>query len=143
MRWENTDKSLMFDSYKGEAATVAKFSKQLLDSKTSFVIRALLPVEVLSAGRSRSGGTMATYPVTAHSMTQQESSPSNLRFPAWQREYKASVHEAEPKKLLERVHAVEAAIFDRFKTWYSNTPIAQTIKLKSRLLRKRSKLYAF
>ena len=46
-------------------------------------------------------------------MTQQDSLPSNLRYPAWQREYEASLHEPDPKKLLERVHAVEAAIFNR------------------------------
>jgi hypothetical protein len=50
-------------------------------------------------------------------MTQQDSSPSNLRYPAWQREYEASLHEPDPKKLLERVHAVEAAIFNRLQEW--------------------------
>jgi hypothetical protein len=48
-------------------------------------------------------------------MTQQDSSPSTLRHPAWQREYEASLHEPDPKKLLERVHAVEAAIFNRLQ----------------------------
>jgi len=48
-------------------------------------------------------------------MTQKDSSPSNLRYPAWQREYEASLHEPDPKKLLERVHAVEAAIFNRLQ----------------------------
>ncbi len=58
---------------------------------------------------------MATYPVTAHTMTQQDSSPSNLRFPTWQREYEASVNETDPKRLLKRVHAAEAAIFNRLQ----------------------------
>jgi hypothetical protein len=48
-------------------------------------------------------------------MTQQDSSPSNLRYPAWQREYEASVHEPDAKKLLARVQAVEAAIFNRLQ----------------------------
>jgi hypothetical protein len=48
-------------------------------------------------------------------MTQQDSSPSNPRYPAWQREYEASLREPDPKKLLERVHAVEAAIFNRLQ----------------------------
>jgi hypothetical protein len=55
---------------------------------------------------------MITHPVTTYAMTQQDSSSSNLRYPAWQREYEASLHEPDPKKLLERVHAVEAAIFN-------------------------------
>jgi len=57
---------------------------------------------------------MITHPVTTYAMTQ-HSSPSNLRYPAWQREYEASLHEPDPKKLLERVHAVEAAIFNRLQ----------------------------
>jgi hypothetical protein len=48
-------------------------------------------------------------------MTQQDSSPSDLRYPAWQREYEASLREPDPKKLLERAHAVEAAIFSRLQ----------------------------
>ena len=58
---------------------------------------------------------MTTHPVTAYVMTQQDSSPSNLRYPAWQREYEASLREPDPKKLLECVHAVEAAIFNRLQ----------------------------
>jgi hypothetical protein len=50
-----------------------------------------------------------------YAMTQQDSSPSNLRYPAWQRQYEAALHEPDPKKLLERVHAVEAAIFSRLQ----------------------------
>jgi hypothetical protein len=46
-------------------------------------------------------------------MTQQDSSPSNLRYPAWQREFEASLHEPDPKTLVERVPAGEAAIFNR------------------------------
>jgi hypothetical protein len=42
-------------------------------------------------------------------MTQQGSSPSNLPYPAWQREYKAALLELDPKKLLELVHAAEGA----------------------------------
>jgi hypothetical protein len=51
----------------------------------------------------------------AHAMTQQGSSPSNLRYPAWQREYEASLCEPDAAKLLERVHAAEAAIFNRLQ----------------------------
>jgi hypothetical protein len=58
---------------------------------------------------------MTTHPVTAYAMTQQDSLPSNFRYPAWQREYEASLHEPDPKKLLERVHAVEAAIYNRLQ----------------------------
>jgi len=58
---------------------------------------------------------MTTHPVTTYAMTQQNSSPSNLGYPAWQCEYEASLHESDPKKLLERVHAVEAAIFYRLQ----------------------------
>ena len=57
---------------------------------------------------------MTTHPVTTYAMTQQDSSPSNLRY-LWQREYEASLHEPDPKKLLEWVHAVEAAIFNRLQ----------------------------
>jgi len=58
---------------------------------------------------------MTTHPVATYAMTQQDSSPSNLRYPAWQRQYEAALHEPDPKKLLERVHAVEAAIFNRLQ----------------------------
>ena len=60
---------------------------------------------------------MITHPVTTYAMTQQDSSAPNLRYPAWQREFEASLHEPDPKKLLERVHAVEAAIFNRLQEW--------------------------
>lgn len=58
---------------------------------------------------------MITHPAITYAMTQQDSSPSSLRYPAWQREYEASLHEPDPKKLLERVHAGEAAIFNRLQ----------------------------
>jgi hypothetical protein len=63
---------------------------------------------------------MATHTATAYAMTQNESSPSNLRFPAWQREYEASIHEDEPKKLLECIHVAEAAIFNRLQELAQN-----------------------
>jgi hypothetical protein len=44
---------------------------------------------------------------------QQGSSPSNIRYPAWQAEYIAAFLELDPKDLLERVHTAEAAIFKR------------------------------
>jgi hypothetical protein len=46
-------------------------------------------------------------------MGQQGSSPSNVRYPAWQPEYLAAFFELDPKKLLDRVHTAEAAIFNR------------------------------
>lgn len=55
---------------------------------------------------------MIIHPVTTYATTQKDSSPSNLRHPAWQREYEASLREPDPEKLLERVYAVEAAIFN-------------------------------
>ena len=58
---------------------------------------------------------MATRSVAARAMTQQGSSPSNLRYPAWQREYEALLCEPDPKNLLERVHSAETAIFNRLQ----------------------------
>ncbi|PYX06448.1 MAG: hypothetical protein DMG88_18265 [Acidobacteria bacterium] len=58
---------------------------------------------------------MATYPEAAFPMTQEGSSSSDFRYPAWQREYEASLVELDPKKLLERVHKAEAAIFNRLQ----------------------------
>lgn len=58
---------------------------------------------------------MTTHPVPTFAMTQADSSPSNPRYPVWQREYEAALHEPDPKKLLERVHAAEAAIFSRLQ----------------------------
>jgi len=69
---------------------------------------------------------MATHPVTARTMTQQDSSPSNLRSPGWQREYEASIHEDEPKKLLERIHLAEAAIFNRLQELAQNADNPQS-----------------
>lgn len=57
---------------------------------------------------------MATQSV-ARTMTREDSSPSNLRYPAWQSVYEASLSELDPKKLLERVHSAEAAIFNRLQ----------------------------
>jgi hypothetical protein len=48
-------------------------------------------------------------------MTWQGSSPSHFRYPAWQREYQACLVEADPKKLTERMHTAEAAIFNRLQ----------------------------
>ena len=48
-------------------------------------------------------------------MAQSRSSSSNLPYPAWQREFKASLLETDPTKLLERVHAAEATIFNRLQ----------------------------
>jgi hypothetical protein len=48
-------------------------------------------------------------------MGQQGSSPSEIRYPAWQNEYQAALLELDPKKLLERVHAAETAIFNRLQ----------------------------
>ena len=39
------------------------------------------------------------------------SSPSNIRYPAWQNEYQAALLELDPKTLLERIHTAEAAMF--------------------------------
>lgn len=68
---------------------------------------------------------MATHAVTAHTMSQQDSSPSRLRFPAWQHEYEVSIHESDPKKLLARVHAAEAAIFNRLQELSENSDSPQ------------------
>ena len=58
---------------------------------------------------------MATHPVRAYSITEHDSSPSNLRYPAWQREYEALLLEANPAELLKLVHKAEAAIFNRLQ----------------------------
>lgn len=57
---------------------------------------------------------MATQSV-ARAMTREDSSPSNLQYPAWQSAYEASLSELDPKKLLKRVHSAEAAIFNRLQ----------------------------
>jgi hypothetical protein len=83
---------------------------------------------------------MITHPVTTYAMTQQDSSPSNLRYPAWQREFEASLHEPDPKTLVERVPAGEAAIFNRLPELEqtSRSTDHEIMKLKSSRLRKRS-----
>jgi hypothetical protein len=48
-------------------------------------------------------------------MGQQGSSPSDVRYPAWQNKYQAALLELDPKKLLERVHEAEIAIFNRLQ----------------------------
>jgi hypothetical protein len=58
---------------------------------------------------------MATQLVATQAMTQQGSLPSNLRYPAWQSDYEASLSELDPQKLLERVHSAETAIFKRLQ----------------------------
>ena len=74
------------------------------------------PVEVLSEqGIQEVAVPMATQAVAPSAMTQQGPSPSNLRYPAWQIEYEASVSESDPMKLIERVHSAEAAIFTRLQ----------------------------
>jgi hypothetical protein len=64
---------------------------------------------------------MATFPATTSAMKQQRASASNLRYSAWQREYEASLLEPDPKKLLERVHRAEAAIFNRLQELAQNS----------------------
>ena len=58
---------------------------------------------------------MTTYSGTAYPMAEQGSSSSDLPFPAWQRQHKAALLELDPEKLRERVHAAEAAIFNRLQ----------------------------
>jgi hypothetical protein len=48
-------------------------------------------------------------------MTKQSSSAFTTHFPSWQRAIEASFNEPDPKKLLERVRAPEAAIFNRLQ----------------------------
>lgn len=57
---------------------------------------------------------MATQSV-ARAMTRENFSPLNLPYPAWQSAYETCLSELEPKKLLERVHEAEAAIFNRLQ----------------------------
>lgn len=58
---------------------------------------------------------MATQSVLTRTMMKEGSSRSNVRYPAWQTLYEASLSESDPKKLLERVHSAEAAIFNRLQ----------------------------
>ncbi len=48
-------------------------------------------------------------------MTKQGSSPTVGGGIPWQREFQSSLNESDPKKLLERVHATETAIFFRLQ----------------------------
>ena len=48
-------------------------------------------------------------------MGQSGFSPSDIRYPAWQKEYQAALVERDTKKLLERVHTAETAIFNRLQ----------------------------
>lgn len=41
--------------------------------------------------------------------------PQTARFPNWQAEVEAAVNEADPEKLLGRVHTAEVAIFNRLQ----------------------------
>lgn len=63
---------------------------------------------------------MTAHAVTSLKMTQQDSSCANVRYPAWQREYEASLHELDPRRLFERVHSAEAAIFNRLQELAQN-----------------------
>jgi hypothetical protein len=47
-------------------------------------------------------------------------SSSPLRYPEWQRPYRAVLLEVDPKKLAERVAAAEAAIFNRLQALTQN-----------------------
>ena len=48
-------------------------------------------------------------------MTNEASYPSGSSFASWQSEVQAAVDESNSEKLLERVHAAEIAIFNRFQ----------------------------
>lgn len=48
-------------------------------------------------------------------MGQEGFSASGIRYPAWQNEYQAALLELDPKKLLERIHEAEMAIFNRLQ----------------------------
>ena len=54
-------------------------------------------------------------------MGQKGFSPSNIRYPAWQDEYQTALLELDPKKLLDRIHAAEAAIFKRLQELAQNS----------------------
>lgn len=45
----------------------------------------------------------------------QKSADRSIRFHSWQAEVEAAVKESNTRKLLERVHAAEVAIFDRLQ----------------------------
>ena len=48
-------------------------------------------------------------------MTRRVFTSSAIRFPSWQRTVEAALHESDSQKLLDRVHAAEAAIFTRLE----------------------------
>jgi hypothetical protein len=48
-------------------------------------------------------------------MGQQGSSPNNFRYPAWENAFQIAVRENDLKRLLESIHAAEAAIFNRLQ----------------------------
>lgn len=54
-------------------------------------------------------------PPEQRNMKREATVPSGISFPAWQSEVQAAVNEPEIKKLLERVHAAEVAIFNRLQ----------------------------
>jgi hypothetical protein len=53
-------------------------------------------------------------------MTKQSSLPFTIHFPSWQRALEVALNEPDPKKLLERVHAAETAIFNRLQELAQN-----------------------
>jgi hypothetical protein len=64
-------------------------------------------------GKSRSS--------TSTPVKDKESSlPFVLHFPSWQREIEVALNEPDPRKLLERVHAAETAIFNRLQELAKN-----------------------
>ena len=46
--------------------------------------------------------------------------PWNLRYPDWQPQYEAALHEYDPKKLMDRVTDAENAIFHRLQSLAGN-----------------------
>jgi hypothetical protein len=50
----------------------------------------------------------------------QSSLPFVINFPSWQRALEGALNEPHPKKLLERVHAAETAIFSRLQELAQN-----------------------
>jgi hypothetical protein len=53
-------------------------------------------------------------------MTKQSSLLFTIHFPSWQRALEVAHNEPDPKKLLERVHAAETAIFNRLQELAQN-----------------------
>jgi len=50
----------------------------------------------------------------------QSSLPFVINFPSWQRTVEVALNEPDPRKLLERVHAAETAIFNRLQELAKN-----------------------